>query len=168
VTTTLGTGASVDVSRRVELSAEVEHARLGGATPNTRTGGTASLRWRAPFVLSLASTVRAFGYASDPLEGYFAPRRYVLAEGSARLAVGRDLGWSATLDGGFGTQTIDTYSAGSATRPAARGALTILYRPTPGLEWGVAGNITNAVSPATATLTSYRTSGWSLRGRVSF
>ena len=168
VTTTLGAGAALDISRRLGLAAEVEQARLAGATPNTRTGGAASLRWRAPLALSLGSTVRAFGYASDPLEGYFAPRRYLLAEGSARLAVGRDLGWGLTVDGGIGAQSIDSYTAGSETQPAARGALSIRYRPTPGLEWDLSGHLATAASAATSTLTGYRASGWRLGGRMSF
>ena len=168
VLTTFGAGSSVDVGRRLAVSGEFEHVRLGGATPNSRTGGLASLTWRAPALLSLSTTARAFGYATDPAEGYFAPRRYFLAETSARLAVGGELGWSVTLDGGIGVQEVDTRTLASATQPAARGGLSILYRPAPGLEWGVTGTITDAASPATSTLSSYRATGVSLKGRVSF
>jgi tetratricopeptide (TPR) repeat protein len=166
--TSVGAGASADLGRRLALAGEIEHARLTGATPNSRTGGTASLSWRAPAVLSLATRVRAFGYAVDPGEGYFAPRQYLLAEMSAQLGIGRDLGWSAALDGGMGVQQIDGRTLGSATQPAARGGLSILYRPVPGLEWGLSGTIANAASPATSTLGSYRATGVSLKGRVSF
>jgi tetratricopeptide (TPR) repeat protein len=168
VWTTFGAGASADLGPRLAVSGEIEHARLTGATPNSRTGGSGSLSWRAPALLTLATTVRAFGYATNPGEGYFAPRQYVLGETSAQLAIGRDLGWAATLDGGIGVQAIDARAAGSATQPAARGGLSILYRPVPGLEWGVAGTIAKAASPATSSLTSYRATGVSLRGRVSF
>lgn len=136
VSTTFGAGASADLGRRLAVSGEVEHARLSGGTPNSRTGGSGSLSWRAPALLSLTATVRTFGYATNPGEGYFAPRRYVLGETSAQLAVGQDLGWSVTLDGGIGVQAIDTRTLGSATQPAARGGLSVLYRPVPGLEWG--------------------------------
>jgi hypothetical protein len=168
VATTFGGGASVDVGHGIALSGEIEHARLSGTTPNSRTGGSGSLRWRAPRVLSLATTIRAFGYDVDPREGYFAPRRYLLGETSAQLAIGGELGWSATLDAGVGAQAIDLRVLGSATQPAARGGLTVLYRPTPGLAWGASGTIANAASPATSGLSSYRASGVSVQGRVSF
>jgi tetratricopeptide (TPR) repeat protein len=168
VWTTFGAGASADVGSRLAFSGEIEHARLTGATPNSRTGGSGSLSWRAPAFLRLATTVRAFGYAADPREGYFAPRQYVLAEASAQLVIGRDLGWAATLDGGIGVQEIDARTLGSATQPAARGGLSILYRPVPGFEWGVSGTVANAASPATSSLTSYRATGVGVRARVSF
>jgi tetratricopeptide (TPR) repeat protein len=168
VSTTFGAGTAIDLGPRLSLSGEMEHARLSGGTPNSRTSGSGSLTWRAPRVLSLATKVRGFGYATNPFEGYFAPRRYLLAETSAQLAVGGELGWSATLDGGVGAQSIDAGTLGSATRPASRGGLSILYRPAPGLECGVSGTIANAASPATSSLTSYRATGVSVKARVSF
>jgi tetratricopeptide (TPR) repeat protein len=168
VSSTVGAGVSVDFGLGLAFSTEAEHARLSGATPNSRIGGLASLSWRAPAILSLAATVRGFGYALDPAEGYFAPRQYGLAEMSARIAVGRDLGWSVTLDGGAGAQSIDFGAIGLASQAAARGGLSILYRPTPGLEWSLSGTTANAASPATSQLSSYRATGVSLRGRVSF
>jgi hypothetical protein len=73
-----------------------------------------------------------------------------------------------TLDGGVGAQAIDLRAVGSETQPAARGALSLLYRPTPGLEWSVSGMTTNAASSATSGLSSYRASGVTVRARVSF
>ena len=168
VTTTFGGGASVDAGRSLTLAGRFEHVELSGATPNSRSGGSASLTWRAPFVLSVGTNVRAFGYAADPAEGYFAPRRYLLGEATAQIAVGRQLGWSVTLDGAVGAQAIDLRAVGSETQPAARGALSLLYRPTPALEWGVSGMTTNAASSATSGLSSYRASAVSARARVSF
>jgi tetratricopeptide (TPR) repeat protein len=167
-TTTFAAGASIGLTLSITAAAEIEHSRLTGATPNTRVGGAGSLRWRAPHVLSLLATVRTFGYDSDPGEGYFAPRRYLLGEAGAQLAIGGELGWSATLGGGIGAQAIHLRGAGSETQPAARGALGIVYRPTPRLEWAASGHLANAASPATSTFTSYRANGWTLRGRVSF
>ena len=166
--TAYGAGGSLELGRRLSLSGEFERARLTGGTPNTRTGGSASLRWRAPRVLSVAASTRAFGYGVDARDGYFAPARYLLAEGSARIEVGRERGWSVTLDGGLGAQSMDAWSAGSATRPAARGSGAITFRPTPRLEWSLSTSVANAVAPGTATLTSYRAMGWATRGRVSF
>jgi hypothetical protein len=168
VTTTLGAGGSLALTQRVTAAAEIERSRLTGATSNTRTGGSGWIRWRAPHVLSLVTTMRTFGYASDPGEGYFAPRRYLLADVGAQLAVGRELGWAASVDGGWGAQTFDTYAAGSETQPAARGSIAITSRPRPGLEFSVTGNVSSAVSPATSTLTSYRASGWTFKSRISF
>ncbi len=168
VTTTYGGGTSVDVGHGLALAGRLERMELSGATANTRTGGTAALTWKAPFVLSLGTNVRAFGFSTDPAEGYFAPRRYVLGEATAQLAIGRQLGWSVTLDGGVGAQAIDMHTGGSETQPAARGGLALLYRPTPGMEWGVSGMTTTAASSATSSLASYRASAVSMRARVSF
>lgn len=168
VTTTVGGGATIDGGRGLTFAGAFEHVELTGATPNSRRSGTASLTWRAPFVLSLGANARAFGYASDPSEGYFAPRSYVLGEATAQIAIGRQLGWSMTVDGGVGAQSIDLRAAGSETQLAGRGGLSLLYRPTPGLEWSVSTTSSNAASSATSGLSSYRTSGMSMRARVSF
>ena len=168
VATTLGAVGSLGFGRHVDLAGEIEHAALTGGTPNTRLGGSASLNWRARHMLTLGASVRGFGYAADPIEGYFAPRRYVLAEATTRLAVGRELGWSATVDGGLGAQTVATRFGGSETQPASRGTFAFRYRPTPTLEFSATAMRANAAARSTATVKSYHTSGWSLRGRVSF
>lgn len=166
VANTFGSGASFDLTRRAVMTAELEHVLLRGATPNARTGGSASLSWRAPRVLSLAATVRGYRYAEDPREGYFAPSRYLLGETSAQLRLGRELGWLATLDGGVGVQSIDLRGVGSATQPSARGSLTLLYRPSHGFEWGGFANVANAASPARSGLGDYQTSAVGLRARI--
>ncbi len=167
-TTAIGGGASFDLGRGLRVSAEMERAELSGATPNSRMSGAGSLTWRAPWVLSLATTVRTFGYAVDPAEGYFAPRRYLLAETGAQIAIGGSLGWSLSLGGGIGAQSVDLRTVGSTTRAAGRGDLAIAYRPSPGFEWIVSGTTTNAASPATSSLASYRTKGVSVKARVKF
>jgi hypothetical protein len=168
VSTTVGGGMSVDLGLGFGISTEFEHAQLSGATPNSRVGGTGSLSWRAPAILSLATTVRAFGYTLDPGEGYFAPRQYLRAETNARIAVGRDLGWSVTLDGGVGAQSIDVRLLESPLRPLPHGGLSIRYRPTPGLDLSASGTTSTAASAATLQLSDYRATAVSLRARVSF
>jgi hypothetical protein len=168
VSTAVGGGLSVDFGLGFGIAAEFEHAQLSGATPNSRVGGSGSLSWRAPAFLSLATTVRAFGYALDPGEGYFAPRQYLRAETNARIAVGRDLGWSATLDGGVGAQSIDVRVLEAPLLPLPHGGLSIHYRPTPRLDLSVSGTTSTAASAATSQLSDYRATAVSLRGRVNF
>jgi hypothetical protein len=168
VATTLGVGGSFGLPHHLALAGEIERASLSGGTPNTRVGGSASVAWQAPRVLTLGTAVRGFGYAADPVEGYFAPRHYILAEATSRLAVGRDLGWSATLDGGIGVQSVATGTAGSAAQPASRGAISLRYRPIPGLEFGASAMRANAAARATTTVKDYHASGWTVGGRVSF
>jgi thioredoxin-like negative regulator of GroEL len=170
ISTTVGGGMSLDLGLGFGISTEVEQAQLSGATPNTRLGGSGSFSWRAPAFLSLATTVRAFGYTLDPGEGYFAPRQYLRAEANARIAVGRDRGLSVTLDGGAGAQSIDDVRTvlESPPRPLPHGGLSIRYRPTPRLDLSVSGTTSTAASAATSQLNSYRATAVSVRGRVSF
>jgi hypothetical protein len=168
VSTTVGGGLSADLGLGFGISTEVEQARLTGATPNTRLGGSGSLSWRAPAFLSLAATVRAFGYTLDPGEGYFAPRQYLRAETNARIAVGGDRRLSVTLDGGVGAQSIDVRVLEAPLRPLPQGGLSIRYRPTPRLHLSVSGTTSTAASAATSQLSNYRATAVSLHGRVSF
>jgi hypothetical protein len=168
VSTTVGGGMSLDLGLGFGISTEVEHAQLSGATPNRRLGGSGSLSWRAPAFLSLATTVRAFGYTLDPGEGYFAPRQYVRAETNARIAVGGDRRLSVTLDGGVGAQSIEVRALESPPRPLPHGGLSIRYRPTPRLDLSLSGTTSTAASVATSQLNDYRATAVSLRGRVGF
>jgi hypothetical protein len=168
ISTTVGGGMSVNLGLGFGISTEVEQAQLSGGTPNTRLGGSGSLSWRAPAFLSLATTVRAFGYTLDPGEGYFAPRQYLRTETNARIAVGGDRGLSVTLDGGVGAQSIDVRVLEAPLRPLPHGGLSIRYRPTPRLDLSVSGTTTTAASAATSQLSDYRATAVSLRGRVSF
>ncbi len=168
ISTTVGGGMSINLGLGLGISTEVEQVQLSGGTPNTRLGGSGSLRWRAPAFLSLATTVRAFGYTLDPGEGYFAPRQYLGAETNARIAVGGDRGLSVTLEGGVGAQSIDVRLLESPPRPLPHGGLSIRYRPTPGLDLSVSGTTSTAASAATSQLSDYRATAVSLRARVSF
>jgi hypothetical protein len=168
LSTTVGGAMSINLGLGFGISTEFEQAQLSGATPNTRLGGSGSLSWRAPAFLSLATTVRAFGYTSDPGEGYFAPRQYFRAETNARIAVGGDRGLSVTLDGGVGAQSIDVRVLEAPLLPLPHGGLSIRYRPTPRLDLSVSGTTSTAASAATLQLSNYRATAASVRARVSF
>jgi hypothetical protein len=166
-TTAVTAGGSVALGHQVSFSSEVEQAWLAGGTRNTRTTAFGTVRWDAPRVLALAVTARGFGYASDPQDGYFAPDLYTLSEGSVHLVLGRERGWSATLEGGAGVQTVKRGGTASS-RPAERGTIAISYRPTPGIEWTLTGAAATAASAATSQTDAYRSTALTLRGRLSF
>ena len=167
MTTAATAGAGFDLRPALSLTAEVEHAWISGAEANARTTASAAINWQARHALGFALSARGFGYASDPLDGYFAPRLYTLTEASARLAVGQELGWSATIEGGVGAQTVDARGE-SSTRAAERAALAVLFRPSPAVEWGLSASFATAASAATGGTSAYRASAIGLRGRVSF
>ncbi|PYP61139.1 MAG: hypothetical protein DMD26_18405, partial [Gemmatimonadetes bacterium] len=81
-------------------------ALSGGSGPNTRIGVAGSARWSVLPSLSVATGLGTFGYEHLASDGYFAPRRYMLAEGSIRWRLGDELGWSMDSEIGLGHQAI--------------------------------------------------------------
>ena len=117
-------------------------------------------------MLSLAAGVRAFGYDHAAFDGYFAPKRYLLAELSARLRAGGDLGWGLESDLGLGNQTITAFDNTSAGRFAQRLSGGIAYRPAPGMEWSLTAGFANVASPTTISSADYRAYTLAIKGRV--
>jgi hypothetical protein len=117
---------------------------------------------------SVGVAARSFGY--DTLargDGYFAPSAFLLVEGNTHLEVGRELGWSATVDGGVGRQTIRfTPDAEPRGNLAQRVGLGLLYRPTPGTELGASYGFANVAAPGTVSAAEYRAQSLSLRARL--
>ena len=82
------------------------------------------LRWTYNRRWSAAVGGRTFGYDTTSTDGYFAPKRYTLAEGSIRGRVGGNLGWNAEGDAGLGNQRIQLFGASTTSRLAERAALS--------------------------------------------
>jgi len=138
----------------------------GGSGPNSRVAGSCVLRWSPRKFFSLAAGMRGFGYRHAATDGYFAPKRYLLSEVSSRLRLGGDLGWGAESEVGLGDQRITAFDDSRASRFAQRVMASILYRPAPGVEWGVSGGFTNVASPTAISTADYRSYTVALEGRV--
>lgn len=165
--TAIEANADVRLPSRLSLGGEGGGTRLtGGSSPNTRLAGSGALTWSANRTLSLAAGVRAFGYDHAATDGYFTPRRYLLAEGSTRFHLGADLGWGLDSELGLGQQRITAFGGANARRFAQRFNITAAYRPAPGVEWTLGGSFANTASPTTISSADYRAYTISLRGRL--
>jgi hypothetical protein len=166
-TTTVDADADFAITRHVSLGGGGGWTHLsGGSGPNARFAASTTLRWSlAPFV-SFAVGARGFSYDHAATDGYFAPKRYVLSELSARWGFGGELGWRVESDIGIGDQMITAFDNSAAARFAQRASANVLYRPAPGLEWGVSGGFANVASPTTISSADYRAYTLAIKGRV--
>jgi tetratricopeptide (TPR) repeat protein len=165
--TSLEGDADITARPRLSIGGGGGWTRLsGGSGPNTRLAGSGAIRWSVTRALSIAAGVRGFGYDHVASDGYFAPKRYLLAEGSARLHLGGPLGWALESDLGLGHQHITAFDNSAAGRFAQRCSIVGTYRPAPGLEWSVGGSFANVASPTTISSADYRAYSVSIKGRV--
>ena len=159
----------VALPRRFSLSAAASRARLtGGTRDNARDGFSSTLRWTASRSWSLAASARQFGYDTTSSDGYFAPRRYVLAEAAGRAHVGGNLGWNADADVGLGRQSIQFFGSSEGSRVAERAALAFGYHFDPAREISASGAYANVAAPAQSTGSEYKWYTFSLRARFGF
>ena len=166
-TTALDGDVTLALPRRTTLALGGGVTRLtGGDSANVRTAAMASLRWAARRGLSVATTARTFGYERAARDGYFAPERYLLLEGSARAEAGRDLGWGGTLEAGLGRQAITPFAGERAGRMAQRASAALRWRPAPGFEYGASWWFANVAAPGTASAAEYRAWGAGIAARV--
>lgn len=164
---TAGVDGEVAMPRRIIASAAAEFATLtGGTTTNHRRAGSAAVRWNQSRRLSLAIGARAFGYDSTTRDGYFAPERYAVVETSARLQVGKELGWRAGGEVAVGQQAIRVSGGMTTSRVAERLRGWLTWRPVPGYE--VMGSVgwTNVAQPGQLDRGEYNATTLSLTGRV--
>jgi tetratricopeptide (TPR) repeat protein len=168
-TTGLDADFSVTLPRHLSFGASGGRTTIrGGEVPNARRSLGTTGRWNARPGLSLALTARGMAYdTTGRVDGYFAPHHFTLAEGSVRKAIGRDRGWSATLEGGVGRQSI-RFVAGAPTRGnvAARGSVALRFTPLPGYEVEAAGGASTVASPFSQRAAGYSVTWFSLRGRI--
>jgi tetratricopeptide (TPR) repeat protein len=160
--------ATVALPARLTLSGAASHARMtGGSRENARNAFSSTLRWTGSRNWSLAVGGRQFGYDTTSTDGYFAPRRYTLAEASGRGRVGGQLGWNADADLGLGRQTIDFFGSSAGARLAERVAMSLGYRFDPAREVSAAGGYANVAGPG-QTGSEYKWYTFSLRARLGF
>ena len=161
--------AEIALPGRFTLSGAAGHARLtGGARDNSRNAYSSTLRWMHNRRWSLAVGGRQFGYDTTSSDGYFAPKRYTLAEVSGRGHLGGDLGWNAEGDVGIGQQRIDFFGSSAGSRVAERVALTAGYRFDPTHEVSASGGYANVAAPGQTGGSEYKYRSFSLRARVGF
>ena len=161
--------AEIALPARFTLSGAASHAKLtGGSRDNSRNAYSSTLRWMHNRRWSLAVRARQFAYDTTSSDGYFAPKRYTLAEASGRGRVGGDLGWNAEGDVGLGRQSIDLFGSSAGSRIAERIALTAGYRFDPAHEFSASGGYANVAAPGQTSGSEYRYYTFSLRARVGF
>jgi hypothetical protein len=166
-TTTIEGDADVAIRPRLSLGAGGGVTELsGGTVPNRRTAASAALRWSITPHVSVAAGMRSFGYERAATDGYFAPKNYLLAEGSARTSFGGDEGWGLDTDVGLGHQAIRAFDDSRTSRFAQRATATVTYRPAPGTEWRMGGGFANVASPTTISSAEYRAWSVSVGGRI--
>lgn len=164
-----GGDLSIALPGRLTMSGAASHAQLtGGTLDNTRNAYSASLRWSYNRRWSLAVAGRQFGYDTTSSDGYFAPKRYTLAEASGRGRVGGNLGWNAEADLGLGTQSIELFGSGTESRLAQRAGLTAGYRFDPAREFSASANYANVAGPGQTGGSEYRYYSFLLRARFGF
>jgi tetratricopeptide (TPR) repeat protein len=177
----LDVDAGVQLTGRLALGlAYGRGAVTGGSLRNSRDAASGSLRWTVRRGLSVAASVRTFAWdrasfagegASRVSDGYFAPARYRLAEGSARWELGRDLGWFGGVEAGLGEQMVrpfvDERTAGaSRSNLAERATTSIGFRFAPGAELAASAGFANVAAPQTVSAAEYRAWNVGLRARI--
>src|SRR3954470_4495704 len=161
--------ASVALPGRFSLSGAASHAKLtGGSRQNSRDAFSGSLRWTYNRRWSMAVGARTFGYDTTSSDGYFAPQRYSLAEGSVRGRLGGNLGWNAEADAGVGSQRIQLFGATTTSRAAERGTLSAGYRFDPAHEITASANYANVAAPGQTRGSEYNYHSFTLRARFGF
>lgn len=151
------------------LAGVASHARLtGGARENARNAFSSTLRWTHSRRWSLAVGGRQFAYDTTTTDGYFAPRRYTLAEAGGRGRLGGNLGWNADADVGLGRQSIEFFGSSAGSRLAEHVALSLGYRFDPAREVSASGGYANVAAPGQSTDSEYKWYTFSLRARLGF
>ena len=169
VSSDLAGEAAVALPARFTLSGAASRARLtGGTRENARNAFTSTLRWTHSRNWSLAVGGRQFGYDTTSVDGYFAPRRYTLAEAGGRGRIGGQLGWNADADVGLGRQSIEFFGSSAGSRLAERVAMSLGYRFDPAREVSAAGGYANVAAPGQTTGSEYKWYTFSLRARLGF
>jgi len=154
---------------RFTLSGAASRARLtGGTRENERNAFSSTLRWTHNRRWSLGVGARQFGYDTTSSDGYFAPKKYTLAEVIGRGRLGGNLGWNVDGDVGIGQQKIDFFGSSAGSRLAERFALTAGYRFDPAHEVSASGSYANVAGPGQTSGSEYKYYTFSLRARVGF
>ena len=161
--------AAIALPARLSLSGAASRARLtGGARENSRNAYSSTLRWMYNRRWSLAVGARQYAYDTTSSDGYFAPKKYTLAEASGRGRVGGDLGWNIEGEAGLGQQRIEFFGSSAGSRLAERVSLSAGYRFDPSHEFSASGGYANVAAPGQTGGSEYRYYTFALRARVGF
>jgi tetratricopeptide (TPR) repeat protein len=159
--------AAIALPARFSIAGGGSYARLTrGTADNSRAAYSSTLRWKYNRAWSVAIGGRTFGYDTTTTDGYFAPRRYTLAEVSTRGHIGGELGWNADGDVGLGRQSVTLFGSPAAARLAERGAFSAGYRFDPSQELSLIGSYANVAAPGQTGGSEYKM--YSLGVRVRF
>lgn len=141
--TLLAADGTLRITDRTRLNAAAGTAWLHGRASgedNRRWNAYASASHRVLRPLTLAATIRAFGYQRDLNDGYFDPDFFGLAEVLGRLEL--PLGpVQASVEGAPGFQRV---GAESDARPVGRVASSLAWTIAPGRELSVGALFANA------------------------
>jgi hypothetical protein len=149
------------------LQADAGVTRFEGGAPNTRQHGTIKVAVAARRWLSVGGTLAHQRNSGTPRDGYFAPARYDLAEGFARLGHERETGVMAALEAGLGGQRIAfTPSSSVLTQATQRLTASLTWRPTPRLSVSALGDAGRMASPFTQAAGTYEYLTLGLRARI--
>lgn len=158
--------AEVHLPWQSTVNAESDWTRYLGGSTNTRRAGRLTWRTRASSWLTVGASMRMQMHSGIPLDGYFAPRRYHLAEATMHLGRQRELGTSAALELGVGSQYIRLASGAHATQPSRRISATVNWKPVPRFEVGASLDAGRMASTFTQTFGRYEYVAAGLRARV--
>ncbi len=167
-TTAVDAAAEVRPTRHSTLSVDGGLTRYDGGTPNIRRALASSLRANVTSWLVFGVAARGHANSGTPRDGYFAPRRYGLAEGLVSLGRRKDSGFSTTLEGALGTQRIDASADNRTTQSTQRLAALLMWKPSPRVELVAAVDAGRMASPFTQSIGRYEYLSTGLRLRMPF
>jgi tetratricopeptide (TPR) repeat protein len=169
ITSEIAGEAEIALPSRWTLGGAASRALLtGGSRDNSRNAFASTLRWNYNRRWSLAVGARQFGYDTTSSDGYFAPRKYTLAEVSGRGRIGGETGWNAEGDVGVGNQRIELFGSSAGSRAAERATLGVGYRFDQARELGASAGYANVAAPGQTGGSEYKFYSFALRARVGF
>jgi len=167
-TTAVDATAEFRLTRHSTLSVDGGLTRYDGGTPNTRRALASSLRANVTSWLVFGVAARHHANSGTPRDGYFAPRRYGLAEALVSLGRRKDSGVSTTLEGALGTQRIDASAGSHTTQGTQRLAALLTWKPSPRVELVAAVDGGRMASPFTQSIGRYEYLSTGVRLRMPF
>jgi len=167
-TTAVDATAEFRPTRHSTLSVDGGLTRYDGGSPNTRRALASSLRANVTSWLVFGVAARGHANSGRPRDGYFAPRRYGLAEALVSLGRRKDSGFSTTLEGALGTQRIDASADSRATQSTQRLAALLMWKPSPRVELVATVDAGRMASPFTQSIGRYEYLSTGVRLRMPF
>ena len=161
--------ATASLPRGINVGIAGSRARIKGDVSNSRLAFNGFVRWGAFPHLSVGASARSMSFDIPAAgDGYFSPDFFSLFEGTARLTLGRALGWGAVIEGGVGEQRIRMTPDQPARGNTAMRITTMLrIRPAPGFEYELGYGASSVASPFASEPAEYSATFVILRGRIT-